>query len=611
MATVLNFKEGDLLNSNDFDLICFSPSPRKKAEIIATVLKKYIFIKNGSIFILQDNFIYFEIKEKSEIESCLWDNTSKLLENSFNNFNNNTANILRDHLHDCKQSLMNVYSKNNILKYLDPLRTELKKDIKLDSYTGQLHYLNGYIDIKTNTFLKRDGLQYITKCINREYKKSTKKQKELFIKKYIHPIYPNEDDRECMIGIIGSALTGQSTKEQDMLFNIGEGSAGKSISMEITKASLTIYFKELKSDIFSTSSAEKNKLLNSYQDDPQILITWINEFSGERVDSPLFKSFIEGKCSTTRLYHDGACEFNHKSKIIGTSNGMPNIIIDSGTKRRIKAFTHKSKFVDDIKDVNEEKNIYLKNKSLLDDIISHQLLDTWIDILVEKANNYMNGSILKYSKNFEETKDLVIDSNDYIKDFIDSKLTILKKDDLEYISSRIGKREMHMLFCDMYPNKHLKELDIIVSLKSKNIEYNKDFRCPKDHVRGCFMGVKIQVTRTSESSDHKMFNRKKSYQELETENLILKEKLENLQKEFNQHKQPTQKIFKKITTKDKFNEEYQQQTKEFNDLYTKIDKLKEPKKQLQKRKIVKRKIFNDDEKTREDNEIKLTRLLLG
>jgi len=125
------------------------------------------------------------------------------------------------------------------------------------------------------------------------------------------------------------------------------------------------------------------------------------------------------------------------------------------------------------------------------------------------------------------------------------------------------------------------------------------------------MGVKIQVTRTSESYDHKMFNRKKSYQELETENLILKEKLENLQKEFNQHKQPTQKIFKKITTKDKFNEEYQQQTKEFNDLNTKIDKLKEPKKQLQKRKIVKRKIFNDDEKTREDNEIKLTRLLLG
>ena len=607
MSTELNFKEGDLLNSNDFDLICFSPSPVRKAEIIANVLKKYIFIKNGSIFILQDNFTYFETKEKDEDEGCLWENTSRLLENSFNNFNNDIANMLRDRLHACKQSLTSVYSKNSIIKFSNPLKTKLKKDIELDSYTGQIHFLNGYIDIKTDTFLKRDGTQYITKCINREYKKSTKKQRELIIKKCIQQIYPDEDDRECMIGIIGSALTGQSTKEQDMLFNIGEGSAGKSVLMEITKESLEIYFIELKSDVFSTTSSEKNKLLNTYQEDKQILISWINELSAERIDISLFKSFVEGKCTTTKLYKEKVFGFHHKSKIIATSNEMPNIKIDSGTKRRIRAFTHKSKFVDDIKDVNEEKNIYLKNKDLVKEIKSQKLLDAWIDILVEKAHKYINGEKLKYSKNFEETKDLVIDSNDYIKDFIDSKLIIIKKDDLEYSLSRIGKREMHMLFSEMYPNKHLKELDIIVSLKLKKIEYNKDIRCPKDHVRGCFMGVKVN------NNNNKMINRKKSYEELETENLILKEKLENLQKELNQFKKPQKKIFKKITTtntlkglgKDNWIEEEKEKTEKFNDLCTKIDKLRKP-----KRKILKRKIFNDDEETRKKNELELTRILL-
>jgi len=263
---------------------------------------------------------------------------------------------------------------------------------------------------------------------------------------------------------------------------LGEGSAGKSTILTMTKDSITdIYFNELKSDVFSTNSSEKNKLMNTYLDNKQILITWINEFSSERIDTSMFKSFAEGSCATTKLYTEGSFRFSHKSKIIATSNEMPNIKIDTGTSRRIIAYTHKSKFVDDVDDVDESKNIYLKNKNLLSEWKTSGLLDTWIDILADKAHKYMNGMSLKYSKNFIDTKDLVISSNDYIQDFIDNK--IIKKP-----NASIGKKQMHTAFSKMYPNRHLKELDIIIAFKSKGIVYDKDKRIDGG-IRGCFLDV--------------------------------------------------------------------------------------------------------------------------
>ena len=65
------------------------------------------------------------------------------------------------------------------------------------------------------------------------------------------------------------------------------------------------------------------------------------------------------------------------------------------------------------------------------------------------------------------------------------------KDNKDFTKAKVGKREMHAKFHEMYPSKHLKELDIITSLKTKGIEYDKGVRS-EEGVRGCFIGVRFK-----------------------------------------------------------------------------------------------------------------------
>lgn len=94
-----------------------------------------------------------------------------------------------------------------------------------------------------STFQNWDNSNVITKVINHNYKQTTKEQQDWFINEYIRKIYPNNDDLNCVLSIFGSALTGKSTKDQDIIFFLGEGSSGKTTLFDITRECLTIYFK--------------------------------------------------------------------------------------------------------------------------------------------------------------------------------------------------------------------------------------------------------------------------------------------------------------------------------------------------------------------------------
>ncbi len=86
------------------------------------------------------------------------------------------------------------------------------------------------MDVKTMTFLKRDrSKHFITKFVKRDYVASTKKQRKL---KHIKKVYPNEDNLECILLYLGSALSWKSTADQTALFLLGLGSSGKSHSLK-------------------------------------------------------------------------------------------------------------------------------------------------------------------------------------------------------------------------------------------------------------------------------------------------------------------------------------------------------------------------------------------
>ena len=170
---------------------------------------------------------------------------------------------------------------------------------------------------------------------------------------------------KTMLQTLGIALTGQSTINQSMLFLLGVGESGKSTIMYIMKLAIQNYMLTLGRDTFSKGYSKIDKVMNSFKDKQYLRITFVNELSDSKMNDSLFKDFIDGNIQATVLYKDGSNDFKHNTKCVFASNIFPNIKIDSGTQRRINSFEHKSKFVDNPKDVNESNGICLKDKLLL------------------------------------------------------------------------------------------------------------------------------------------------------------------------------------------------------------------------------------------------------
>jgi hypothetical protein len=227
---------------------------------------------------------------------------------------------------------------------------------------------------------------------------------------------------------------------------------------------------------------------------PQALIAWLNELDETKMKTSIFKEFCEGITNTEVLYEDGSHNTRHYAYAVSTSNGLPNMIQDSGTQRRIAGYTHTSIFTDNIDEVDEANHIYFKNTDLLDKMPSNAVIDVFVLYCVAWFKNRQIYDVSK-SKNFQLTSDIMKTSNDFFQDFIDQKLIITKNE-----TDRIGKDRMRDLYLETFPDKHISVLQVISSMRDKKIEYNKD--CRFNNIRGCFIGVK-EHTDTMEEANEK------------------------------------------------------------------------------------------------------------
>ena len=181
---------------------------------------------------------------------------------------------------------------------------------------------NGYYDLKNKKFKQRIlHTHYITKFIKRDYVKSSEKERDELMT-HLRKIYPDNEDMKCILTILGSALSGKSNVDQDTLFLLGKAAAGKSFIMELSQKTFECYFKELKNDTFCHNNKNIDKILNSFANNPQTRITWINEIKDVKIDETLFKKFCEGKLQTTKLYEEESHDIIHNSKAFITANTM-------------------------------------------------------------------------------------------------------------------------------------------------------------------------------------------------------------------------------------------------------------------------------------------------
>lgn len=465
------------LDAKIIDAFLVDTSPYDRAEMIKPYFNGVCFIKNDVLYIMLKNKTY---EGDRAIERNLLTIVSKLFTRSIGKL---TAEDKLELQKIHKDKIASLQNNTTIKSFLPQLITMLtNNDIVLDTTIGEIHFENGYINTTTAEFLERTENHYITKYIKREYVPSTKEDREKMMKLY-NQIYPNETDRDLVLGNIGISLSWKAPQNQNSLFLIGTGSAGKSFVLETIMNAIGPYFQKLKNDTLSNEK-DMNKVLNTLQDNPQTLIIWINELEDKKMNSSVYKDLCDGYVQTTRLYQDGNNGFKHFGYVVGTSNKLPNMTPDTGTKRRIVGYTHTSTFVDKIEDVNESKNIFLKDEELHQKI--EPLYNAVIDIFVSYCVKWIQDKSAydtSKSENFQSSIDLINSSNDYMQDFIDSRLVITNNND-----NKIGKDRMRELFLEMYPEKHISTLQVISALKDHKLIYDKGVR--DKNIRGCFIGVK-------------------------------------------------------------------------------------------------------------------------
>ena len=531
----MQYTRSDLLNYDQMKLMCTSCLPNQKAQLIANDLKKYAIIFQDSVYKLSREIIY-ERCDTQSIKDTLVTMTTLLLEQSFLNLS--TAE--QDNIQSNK-AYKATMSHTGVQHYIAELTDKMcDPSIQLNrNEAGTIHFRNGVYNMKDNALTPRiQGQHYITHCIERNYQPSTHATRDKLMK-VISQIYPVEEDRAVVLSHIGRALSGYVENDQANLFLLGKGSAGKSLIMKLTKKAIGVYCEELQCDLFEKGNKNLDKTLNEFDINKMIRIAWVNELSDKRMNESLFKTFCEGLVKTSKLYQDGSHTVEIHSKLICTSNAMPNILIDSGSSRRLIAYEHVSEFVDDQNKVDHSKNIYKKDKSLLDKLDS-EMLNAWFDILVSYCVEWMDGKAPKETESFNNAKAAITSSNDIFKDFIDAKIEQTKSTD-----DRIGKTEMHEAFHEMYPTKHLSVQQIISALKDKSIEYSPKFR--HLNIQGCFYCVKFlsdsdQEQRRVTVSQDKL---REAYDIIEKQ----KEEIEALKRQLATRNIEPKKVYKCLKTK--------------------------------------------------------------
>jgi hypothetical protein len=364
------------------------------------------------------------------------------------------------------------------------------------------------------------------------------------MKSVVSKIFPLSEDFVCFCKIFGSALTGRSAIDQTMLFMLGEASSGKSVVLELTALAIQKYFVQLKDNTFVMDSSTADKTFNTFYQALYIRLAWINEPKDKMMDGSIVKQFNDGKLQTVKLYKDGSESFEHRAKAVVTANTLPRFISDGGFVRRIKAYLTTAKFVDSPDDVDESKQIYLKDKSLLHDIKCKSLQIAWFQILADAAQEWLENRIIDYPENFTNAKSEIVDGNDTMKDFIDGRLVITNVD-----TDRVSKHAMHEEYKLTYPDKYISPLQLLTSLKEKKIKYSPKYR--HNRVQGCYYGVRIIETDedlalfADDCSDDGIDNIDRSDKSvnvnlfLKSENEALKKKIIQLENQIKQQNNPS------------------------------------------------------------------------
>ena len=177
----MKFETKDLLKYDDIENLLTNDSPNDRADLICDKLKKYCFIQNENLYKYDSELVIYK-QIKDSIQNELMTIVSSYLTSSKKSLNKEQIKLLSL---ERKTEFKKLCENSTINKMLPQLIITLKEDevlFKGDFY--EIHYKNGYINLKTLKFEKRiPNKHYITNYIPRNYVPINRSAKERIYKK--------------------------------------------------------------------------------------------------------------------------------------------------------------------------------------------------------------------------------------------------------------------------------------------------------------------------------------------------------------------------------------------------------------------------------------------
>jgi hypothetical protein len=356
-------------------------------------------------------------------------------------------------------------------------------DPKLD----QIHFMNGYINLKDSKLYERTKSDKMTYCIMSEFKEPTKKGLNKMIN-VINQVYPDVNDRNNILSMYADGMTGRVPQKQFSLFLLGLGGAGKSIILNMLKIAFQDYVFQLKEDTLSVYNNKQDRILNMFIYKKFVRIAFINELVGKINDS-IFKQLAEGKIQTTTLFQEGMNDIILNALMVFISNDFPNIKIDSGVSRRLRGLYHQSQFTYDKSKVNPKENIYYRDDKLLETFANDEdMKNALIYIIIGYAKEIYDGVKYSPSQNMVETKETIQDANNIVGKFKEIHIIETKNE-----KDKMRLEELHTFFKSKFPKSLLTETQLRACLEELGIKYNRNlkFKIGQKEVRGGYNGIKL------------------------------------------------------------------------------------------------------------------------
>jgi P4 family phage/plasmid primase-like protien len=306
------------------------------------------------------------------------------------------------------EKLMNTTFKKTLLEECKSLFYDGEFEQKLDSNIHLIGFDNGVYDLESNVF--RDGKpdDYITLSTHNDYYKWNEKNpynKAIF--GFFDQVMPNPKVKNYFLNALSTCLSGENKEEKLYIMN-GNGSNGKSLTMDLMSYSLGDYYMSCPITIITRKRGQSNETSpEKVRMKGRRCGVFQETDDGEKLNVGVMKEFTGGDKVLVRDLFKGSnemIEFKPQMKYFLTCNQLPNVPSnDDGTWRRLRVINFGSKFVDG---TPTKPNEFKKDNTLKQKI--HAWGPTFISYLI-----HIYATEYKAKKYLEEPEEVLACTNAY------------------------------------------------------------------------------------------------------------------------------------------------------------------------------------------------------